>query len=269
MNQVGERFAAKWLPARKKLESYHRERELVGTPADFSNAYLLRRHVIRSARTRVGLALCQRSDELRYTEVGNLDEAVFFDHDIGRLDIAVNDALAVREVERRRGLLKNIEHPLPRNGVRPQHQIAQGTTAHILHHDVGDFAILLKLVDGDNSGMREHTSGPRLAVEPLVGLIVRLTDFGGVNGFDRDLALDLWVAGEIDDTHPSAAEFADKFVPSQLADRLGRRGTCSSGGGFLDGLIIVRRGSTPSDGDKVTRRRPCCLRTNSGRRRRP
>jgi hypothetical protein len=59
------------------------------------------------------------------------------DHDVGRLDVAMDDALLVRIVERHGGLSQDAEHPLGRDGARVREHLVERRPIHVFHGDIG------------------------------------------------------------------------------------------------------------------------------------
>ena len=78
----------------------------VGTTPDFS-AELFRRHVIQRADRHSGIGLRLRADNLRDSEVRDADRAGFIQHDVTRLDVAMNDVARMRMIQSRSGFLEN------------------------------------------------------------------------------------------------------------------------------------------------------------------
>jgi hypothetical protein len=100
------------------------DREQVGARIDLLPLHLLGRHVLQRAdhaalRARGFAGILDAGD----AEVGELDAPARLDQQVGRLDVAVDDALLVRVVERAeqvaddlQRLLQRIAHALGRGG---------------------------------------------------------------------------------------------------------------------------------------------------------
>ena len=101
-------------PAGQHLVGHDPQRVHVGAPVERLAATLLRRHVRHRAGhdRRHGGAV----DRLGNPKVGHKHPAVASQHDVARLDIAMDDALLVSIVERRTHLAQNITRLVQRHG---------------------------------------------------------------------------------------------------------------------------------------------------------
>src|SRR5262249_23064863 len=126
------------------------------------------------------------------------------------LDVAVHDAVPVREAERG----ENLTRVLDRNGDgrRPalDDQLLERTPVQVLHRDVVGAFGLASVVDRDDVRVRQRSGVLRLATEPLDELLVAGVPV--VQDLDRDAAAELLVLGEIDVRHPAGAELAHDLV---------------------------------------------------------
>ena len=80
--------------------------------------------------------------EFRDAEVEHLNpiatEPVWFEPDVFRFQIAMDDSLLVRFVNSRADLLQNIDHPLQRQTFLLREHVAERATIQIFHHQVSD-----------------------------------------------------------------------------------------------------------------------------------
>ena len=189
---------------------------------------LLRCHVRRGSQdgTGAGLAAIEREVELarrygaavvlricdraRDAPVEHVDLAEVAEHDVRRLEIAVDDPFAVCELDREADVGERAEQPPPRRDLvfgaaaEPVEQRGHRRALQPLHHEVRLAAsIERQIVDRHHGGMLEAALHPRLAHESrqLIGRRRLCAD-----PLDRDLAADLLVEREHDLAHPALPE---------------------------------------------------------------
>jgi len=126
------------------------------------------------------------------------------DKDIGGLDVAMDDALLVRRVERLGNLHTQVEHLVQVHGFVPD-QMLQGLAVQKLHDDEGMAVMLADFVNCADAGMVERRSGARFALEPLE----RLTVLGRLLGqeLQRHRTAQAEVFGLVHHTHATATQF--------------------------------------------------------------
>jgi hypothetical protein len=131
-------------------------------PFDLLRCHVMRRpdDIFRAGQEhRVGIHL----DELRDAEVGDLDPARFVQQEILGLDVAMNDPLVVRELERLANLRDDAQRLL---GRQPSAllQLSQVRAVHELHHQVvqrSGHAIVVHADDVRMIQSREKAGFPR------------------------------------------------------------------------------------------------------------
>ena len=106
-------------------------------------------------------------DEAREAEVEDLHLAVVGDEDVGRLDVAMDDARAVRVREavahRERDLeLARQRHPLGR-----AHPLLEIAPLEKLHGEIRQAFFLAEVVNGDDVAVRQLRGGTGLAEEAI------------------------------------------------------------------------------------------------------
>jgi hypothetical protein len=137
------------------------------------------------------------------TRPKSISLSVFHDHDVGWLDIAMDNP---QIVDVGQGLAQ-----LKANGDRLGHrqrsaasgeQLAQIRALNVLHHIVGQWAVLAKVTNGDDMRMRQLDQSAEFAAETsgLVGASRRQ------NRFDGNRLIGLLILGPVDRPHPSLAE---------------------------------------------------------------
>ena len=158
-------------------------------------------------------ALCRL---LRQAEIEDLRVPVRGDENIGRLDVAVNDALGMRRFEPFGDLDAQFEQQIERKRLAVD-AVLERFAFEALHREERLAFVLADFVDGANVGVIEGRSGARFALESLQRLVV-LRQFLGQE-FQRDEAAELDVFRLVHHTHPAAAEFFnDLIVRDRFAD---------------------------------------------------
>ena len=148
-----------------------------------------------------------------------------------RLDVAVDDAVAVREAERGEDLARVVDRDRDRAEAARDDQLLERPPLEVLHRDVVGALGLAAVVDRDDVRVREPGCVLRLAPEALDELLV--VRVAVVEDLDRDAAAELLVLGEVDVRHPARAELArDAVAPVEegadegVRSRHGRRKEC-------------------------------------------
>ena len=127
-----------------------------------------------------------------------------------RLDVAVHDALAVRDAERREDLARVVDRDVDRRRAAGRDQLLQAAAVEVLHRDVVGVLGLPAVEDRDDVRVREPGRVLRLAAEALDELLVVRVPV--VQDLDRDPAAQLLVLGEIDVRHAAGAKLAHDLI---------------------------------------------------------
>ncbi len=152
--------------------------------------------------------------QLSETEVEDLHEALLGHHDVGRLQVSVDDARRVRL----RDCVGDLDCAPQRLGkLEPlaADQLIQRTPGHVFHRDERPAVGVADIVDDANVGMVERGGCFGLAAEPRQDLAVPGEILGDELEGDRPLEPD--VLGLVDDAHPAAAQLLEDAV---VRDRL-------------------------------------------------
>ena len=127
------------------------------------------------------------------------------DEDVGRLDVAVDDSLGVRRIQR----VGNLDAQR-QDGLRLHRPAAdavlQRHPVQVLHHQKRLIAVLADLVNGADVGMVEGRGGARLAAEAFQRLRVLRHVIG--QELQSHEAAKFSVFGLVDDTHPAPPSFS-------------------------------------------------------------
>ena len=156
--------------------------------------------------------------QLRHAEVQNLGVASFDHEDVRGLDVAMDDALRMRRVQRVSNLNRQLEQHLCFEPLAVDSMLER-LTLQQLHDDEPLALVLADLVNGTDVGMIEGGGGPSLALKTFEDLWI-LGD-ALVQKFKRDETAEAGVFGLVDHTHTAAADF---FQNAVMRDRLADKG---------------------------------------------
>ncbi len=171
---------------------------------------LLGADVVRRAEHR-GIVRHAGVARLRDAKVHDLHVAVGLDHDVGGLDVAVDDVVAVRDAQRR-AHLRGYLGDLARVNLAPLLDgRLQVRAAHVLHDDVVGIVVAAPVVDVDDVGA--------LQVGGRLGLLAKARGEGAVcrvlrkHDLERDGAAERAVRGLVDLGHAAHAYLFKHLVP--------------------------------------------------------
>ena len=172
---------------------------------------LFRGEVLGGPDDRAGFRHLARA-RARDPEVGHLQASLGIDEHVVRLDVAMDDAVPVREPERGEDLAGVVDRELDRRGPAGDDQLLERATVEVLHRDVVGALGLASVVDRNDVRMREARRVLGLAAEALDELLV--AGVALVQDLDRDATAEHLVFGEIDVRHAAHAELAlDAVAP--------------------------------------------------------
>jgi hypothetical protein len=170
---------------------------------------LLGREVLRRADDRAHLGHLARAGA-GDPEVGHLQPAVAADDDVVRLDVAVDDPVAVRETDRAEDLARVVDRDRGRRRAVPDEKLLDRAPVEVFHRDVVGALGLAAVVDRDDVRVREASRVLGFAPEPLDELVVLRVAV--VEDLDRDRPAQLLVLREVDVRHSTRAQLADDLV---------------------------------------------------------
>ncbi len=184
--------------------------ERVDVGAGVARAFesLLGGHVVEGAHQRAGNGVLRYADDLGDSEIGENGLPAFGEHDVGRFDVAVDDAFAVGVVEAAQRVFQDAQdfgqrHTLALDAVLVQAG-AQGVAFEQFHDHVVDVVLDIEVEDLHNGGMPQPGDGARLAPEAAQEFVLFYQV--GTQHFDGHVAVKLRVAGAIDLRHAAAPE---------------------------------------------------------------
>ena len=160
-------------------------------------------------------------------EIGHLDHVLRRDHDIRRLDVAVQDAHVVRVFDTLQGLAEQRHRSRCHHRFRIANDVVERGAVDELHHHVEVVAAAEEREERGGIGMVQLGEGDRLTAEARqqIGLAGQL----GAQALDRHLAVEHDIDALEDGPHAAFADLLDNLVvPYNAADH-GRNVTlCSS-----------------------------------------
>jgi hypothetical protein len=151
---------------------------------------------------------------LGQAEVGDARLALGVDQDVGRLEVAVQHAAAVREVDRL-GDDADVAHRLQRRQRVFAHQFGQAAALDVIHREVVLPLLLADLVDGDDVGVLEAGGGPGFLLEAAhVGFVGELPAQDHLQGDD---AVEADLPRLEHHPHAAAGDLLQQLVVAEVA----------------------------------------------------
>jgi hypothetical protein len=142
-------------------------------------------------------------------EIHDFDLAPRGDKDVGRLNVAVYDALGVRRIQRIRHLNGQVQKVVKVKRAR-RDLVFESRTLQVLHHQEWPALVPVDIVKRADVGMVQGGDGARLSLEALHRGAVSRQRFR--QKLHRHRAAQAGIFGLIDDTHPAAAQHGDDPV---------------------------------------------------------
>jgi hypothetical protein len=228
LEDEGLRVSRKGEGPGRHLVEHRPDREQVGARVGQLPARLLGRHVVDGPQHRprhgqlvaaahrlglgrgaVAVGLGAHRTDLGQTEVEDLALAARVDHQVGRLQVPVDDPFRMGRLQRVRDLDSEVEKLADLEGLAP-HALRQGLPVEQLHDDEMPPLVLLDRVHGADAGVVERGGGPGLPLEPLEDRRVALHLVG--EELDRHPPAEARVLRLEDDSHAARAEPAQDLV---------------------------------------------------------
>ncbi len=141
--ELHQRHADSAVAVKRKLACEHliehnAHRIDVGFAVGHIAARLLGRDIVNRTDRLIGHGARRLVGEARNAEVRHLDGAVLQEHDVLRLDVAVNDAALVGVLQSAEHLCGEMQRILPLDHALALDVFLQGDTVDVLHHDILD-----------------------------------------------------------------------------------------------------------------------------------
>ena len=199
--------------AGEHLVEHEAERIDVALGRDLAARDLLGRHVRRRARTQ------RLAGDAREAEVGDPHLAGVVEHDVRRLQIAMDDAAFVRRGQAGADLARDFDRSIGGKTAELPQQRRQLLAVHELHRQEGVTVNLVDVVDAADVGVRDLPRHAHFVVElhqaGRIAIELRRQEL------QRDRLPELQVVGPVDLAHPAASEPADDPI-APAEERAGR-----------------------------------------------
>src|SRR5579859_2341876 len=213
-------------PRQQHVEN-HPQRVNIGARVNRASLGLFGRHKLRRADN-----VARRRNRLRQTQLAllrirgageQLGDPKIREQQVGWVflvqqhirgfDVAVNDPLAMRVMQRAGHLNSILGRQDGREGLIFFERAAQRSPAHVLHHQISQVVRLAKIVDGDNAVVLKARNGLGLALKTLAEARAR-------RGFrqddlQRDITLQARLYPLINASHPALAEPLQHLIWSE------------------------------------------------------
>ena len=202
----------------QQLVEHHGYRKQVRARINFLALHLLGRHVLQgSHHAALGARRFVRILHACDAEIGQLDAPARFDQQVGRLHIAMHDALLVRIVKRGQQIANHFQRLLKRVAHALIKVVLEVVALDVLHDEERDIAVAVRIVDAHNIGMLQSCGRSRFGAKAR--FVLEGGFFGQVfhlDGLDRDPAVQVGVAALVNDSHGTLAKDAQKVIPPKL-----------------------------------------------------
>ena len=177
---------------------------------------LFGRHVTRRPQDRTGQTERHIVDPLGESKIGQPDPAIGIEDQVGRLDVAMNDAAMMRMRQRFGRLQSPSGHLMKRRLRNPIDRLILGQTSTFdeLHRIVVDAVFATYGEDGNDVGVMQSGDSFGLALKSLHRL--RIGRRAEAQDFQRDPSLQRNLLGFVNNPHATPTDFADNPKVAQL-----------------------------------------------------
>ena len=215
------RLALERAPSAQELERDNGKRVAVARGCRVLALCLLGREVAGRAEHRARHRQRVHSGGAGDSEVRDVDVVVPVEQEVRRLDVSVDDAMAVGGVERRGRLPEPFERLPDLLGAVYTDPVLEGTAAQVLHDDEGPLRVLADVEDRDDVRLPgQPRRRQRLACEPSSDRVVARVAVG--EQLDRDGAPERRVGRAVDLAHSSARDALRRAIARRQDVRVDR-----------------------------------------------
>ncbi len=183
----------------------------IAAAIDRATGDLFRAHVVDRAENLAILREPRGPEVPRDPEVGDDDSAGrLFDHQVFRLDVAMDDAASVGVRQRPGHLAEQANGFGRRNAAEPGQPFRERLAVDEPHREEGEPVNLIGPIHRHDVGMGELRRGSSFAEEAVPEAFVGGT--GRREHLERHQAVEFEVPGQVDDAHAPASEFPDQVI---------------------------------------------------------
>ena len=211
-HRVRRRTRKGQVPAQHAVED-HPQRVDIGAAVNFGPRGLFGRHVFGRADHHA----CAREHGpfggAHESKIHQRRVPVGRQHDVGRLDVAVNHAAAVSKIKRAGDLTQNLHRLRQRHGAVILEPLIEGLAFQEFHDDVVIPIVFAHVVNRDHIAMMQLGRHNRLAVEAADEIIIE----GKLRRqhFDGNDTLQQGIEALKDHAHAAAANFTANFIAAK------------------------------------------------------
>ena len=162
----GDVLAGEGLFAGQHFVEHDAQRKNVAAAVHRAPLHLLGRHVAGRAHDVRGLLGAAELKNLGSAEVRDLDGVVGGQHQVGGLDVAVNNVAFMGVLQRAAGLVHDAQRAGQGKGMSAIQKSLQALAFHQLHGDVVEAVFFAGVVDHHDVGMGEQTGGACFCLKP-------------------------------------------------------------------------------------------------------